>query len=118
MKFSISEKYNSVVLKAPHKLVGGTLSEEMRDILHQMIDENKKNIIVDLGDVTFVNSTGIGILISGFTTMKNGGGNFVLANISDKTRGLLSVTKLNTIFKVYPNIDEAANIFNKLAPKV
>ncbi len=111
MHFNVKEKYNCIVVKAPAKLIGGSLSEEMRNILHNYVEENKKNVIVDLGEVNVVNSTGIGILISGFTTMKNAGGDLKLANLNTKTEGLLSITKLNTVFDIHKNVEEAIESF-------
>ena len=107
MNLKVEEKYNAVVLELKGKLMGGPFMQEMNDTLHKLIDEGKKNIVVDLGGVTLVTSSGIGILISGYTTMTNGGGNLKIANTSDKVRGLLSITKLDSIFEHYSTVEEA-----------
>ena len=107
MNLKIEEKYNAAVLELKGKLMGGPFMQEMNDTLHKLIDEGKKNIVVDLGGVTRVTSSGIGILISGYTTMTNGGGNLKIANTSDKVRGLLSITKLDSIFEHYSTVEEA-----------
>jgi anti-sigma B factor antagonist len=107
MNFKIEEKYNAVVLELKGKLMGGPFMQEMNETLHRLIDEGKKNVVVDLGGVTFVSSSGIGILISGYTTMTNSGGNLKIANTSDKVRGLLSITKLDSIFEHYTTVEEA-----------
>jgi len=67
--------------------------------------------VIDLSKVGFVNSSGLGILISGLTTMRNGGGDLKLASISSKVEGLLSITKLNQIFEQHPSVEEALNSF-------
>jgi anti-sigma B factor antagonist len=58
-----------------------------------------------------MNSSGLGMLISGFTTIKNGGGSFKLANATDKINSLLVITKLITIFEHYTSVDEAVQSF-------
>ena len=107
MNVKIEEKYNAVVLELKGKLMGGPFMQEMNETLHKFIDEGKKNVVVDLGGVTLVTSSGIGILISGYTTMKNSGGHLKIAHSSDKMKGLLSITKLDSIFEHFTTVDEA-----------
>jgi len=71
------------------------------------MDEGKKNIIVNLSKVKFMNSSGLGILISAFTTVKNNGGVFKIANATDKINSLLVITKLITVFDHYDSVEEA-----------
>jgi anti-sigma B factor antagonist len=58
-----------------------------------------------------MNSSGLGMLISGYTTMKNGGGSLKLANATDKINSLLVITKLITIFENFDSVEEAVNSF-------
>jgi anti-sigma B factor antagonist len=111
MDMKIEEKYNSVVVHLRGKLFGGPFGEELNKALHKLLDEGKKNIVLDLDGVTVLNSSGFGILVSCYTTVKNGGGNLKLARISNKIEGLLSITKLNQIFEQYPSIEEALSSF-------
>ena len=99
MKVKVVEKYGQVVLELKGDLMGGPFAEEMNTLLHKLVDENKNHVVVDLGGVKFVNSSGIGILISGYTTMKNAGGDLKLANVNEKIGGVLSITKLNQVFE-------------------
>jgi len=108
MKFVIKEVYNAKVIEIKGKLMGGPEAEDFQNILRNTISENKKNVIVDLSDIGFVNSSGIGILVRGYTTMKNAEGELKLAGISDKVKGVLAITKLNSIFEQYTNVEEAA----------
>ena len=111
MDMKIEEKYNSVVVHLRGKLFGGPFGEELNKTLHKLLDEGKKNIILDLDGVTVLNSSGFGILVSSYTTVKNGGGNLKLARISNKIEGLLSITKLNQIFEQFPTVEEALTSF-------
>jgi len=106
-----SEKYGAVVITLKGNVMGGPDSQEFQDILHNFLEDNKKNIIVDLGGVKFMNSTGLGMLISGYTSVKNGGGSLKLANATEKINSLLVITKLITIFENFNSVDEAAESF-------
>jgi anti-sigma B factor antagonist len=99
------------IISLDGKLMGGPFGEEMNKTLHNLLDEGKKRVVVDLSKVGFVNSSGLGILISGLTTMRNGGGDLKLAGISSKIDGLLSITKLNQIFEQHPSVEEALKSF-------
>ncbi len=112
MKVTIEEKYQAAIIELKGNLIGGENAKLFREKLYELINQNKKNLVVDMSDVKFVSSTGIGILISGYTTLKNAGGDLKLAHISDKVQGVLNITKLNQIFNIYNNVDEAVKSFN------
>lgn len=107
MKIKTYEKYNAVVVELKGDVMGGDDTKEFNQLLHKLIDEGKKNVIVDLSGVKFMNSSGLGMLISGLTTMKKENGNLKLANVGDKIESLLIITKLITIFETYESVDEA-----------
>lgn len=111
MKIKTTEHYGAVVIELKGNVMGGPEAAELNDLLHKCIEEGKKNIVIDLSDVKFMNSSGLGMLISGYTTMKNGGGNLKLAGATDKIQSLLVITKLITIFENYDSIDEAVKSF-------
>jgi anti-sigma B factor antagonist len=113
MSINVKEGYNAAVTEVKGKLVGGPLASEMEQKLHDLLDQGKKNVVVDLGGVGFISSSGLGILISGLTSMRKQGGDLKLANITNKMEGLLSITKLNQIFEQYPTVKDAANSFGK-----
>ena len=112
MKVKTAEKYNAVVLELKGNVMGGDDTKDFNELLHKYIDEGKKNLIVDLHDVKFMNSSGLGMLIGGLTTMKKAEGNLKLANVTDKIQSLLVITKLITIFEYYNSVDEAAKSFS------
>jgi anti-sigma B factor antagonist len=111
MKIKVSEKYEAVVIELKGNVMGGPEAQEFSDLLHKQLDEGKKHVVVDLSSVKFMNSSGLGMLISGFTTMKNGGGGMKLANATDKINSLLVITKLITIFENFESVDEAVKSF-------
>jgi len=107
MRYNTVEKYNALVIEFKGNILGGPEAQEFSEYLHNMIDQGKKNIVVDLAKVKFMNSSGLGMLISGFTTVKNGGGIFKIANATEKINSLLVITKLITVFDHYDSVDEA-----------
>jgi anti-sigma B factor antagonist len=112
MKSKIIEKYNAVIIELKGDVMGGDDTKEFNELLHKLIDEGKRNIIVDLGDVKFMNSSGLGMLISGLTTAKKSEGNLKLARVGDKIQSLLIITKLIQIFETFESVDEAVKSYN------
>ncbi|MFA8343106.1 MAG: STAS domain-containing protein [Rhodothermaceae bacterium] len=111
MKIKTVEKYNAVVIELKGNVMGGPEAQEFNSTLHELLDDGKKNIIVDLADVKFMNSSGLGMLISGFTTMKNGEGHLKLARATEKINSLLVITKLITIFENFETVDAAVESY-------
>ena len=113
MKVKTTEKYEAVIIELKGNVMGGEETKEFNDMLHKYIDQDKKNIILDLSDVKFMNSSGLGMLISGLTTMKKAGGSLKLAGTTEKIQSLLIITKLITIFESFDSVDEALKSFAK-----
>ena len=113
MKTKVSERYSAVLIELKGNVMGGEDTKEFNDLLHKFIDEGKKNIIVDLHDVKFMNSSGLGMLIGGLTTMKKAEGTFRLSRVTDKIESLLVITKLITIFDTYKTVHEAVASFKQ-----
>lgn len=109
--FKSEEKYNVIIIKFEKNLVGGPEAATFHDFLANSIDENKTNFILDMSGVKFVNSTGIGIIVRGFKTIKEAGGEMKLAGLSTKIKGVLSITKLTTVFSIYDTVTDAAADF-------
>ncbi|MBN2008497.1 STAS domain-containing protein [candidate division KSB1 bacterium] len=100
-----------VVLELSGKIMGGPDATLLNEKLHSLIDENKSKVVADLAKVSWMNSSGLGILIGGLTTMRNNDGDLKLANVTDKIQSLLMITKLITVFETYNSAEEAAASF-------
>jgi len=107
MSFNISERYNCVVIEFKGNVMGGPDAVSLNEKLHELIEKDKTNIVVNLSKVKFMNSSGLGMMIGGLTTMRKAGGDLRIANATDKIESLLIVTKLITVFKHYKSLDEA-----------
>ena len=113
MKIKTSEKYGAVVIELKGNVMGGDDTKEFNELLHKLVDEGKINVVIDLSEVKFMNSSGLGMLIGGLTTMKKANGTLKLARVTEKIESLLIITKLVTIFEFYETVDEAVNSFPK-----
>ena len=96
--------------------MGGPDGSELLESLHDLRDKGKKHVVVDLSKTKFMNSSGLGMLISGMTTMRNAGGDLRLANVAERIESLLVVTKLITVFKEYDSVEEAVESFREDSP--
>lgn len=111
MKVKVHEKYDAVVVELKGNIMGSDETKEFHSEVKKLLEEGKKNIVVNLGDVKFMNSTGLGMLISAYTTIKNAGGGMVICNATDKIQSLLVITKLITIFTNYESEEAAVESF-------
>ena len=111
MKLNHYEQDNVVIIEPKGKIMGGPESTALHDLLHELIEQGKTNVIIDLGKVDWMNSTGLGLLISGLTTLRKSEGELRLANVTEKIQSLLTITKLVTVFKSFDSIDDAVKSF-------
>jgi anti-sigma B factor antagonist len=111
LKITQRELDNAVILDLNGKLTGGPDADTFRDVFKSLVDQGKKNIIVNLEKVSWINSTGLGILISGYTSVRRAGGDLVIMHASDRIESILYVTKLNLLFKAYDSETDALAAF-------
>jgi anti-sigma B factor antagonist len=107
LKITQREVEGIVVLDLNGKLTGGPDAETFREVFKSLVDQDKKKIAVNLEKVSWINSTGLGILISGYTSVRRAGGDLVVMHASDRIESILYVTKLNLLFKSFENEEEA-----------
>src|ERR1700740_2954902 len=89
------------VLDLSGKVTIGEGSVQLREAVRKLLDEGKKKILLNLGDVAYVDSSGIGELVSSYTTTNNQGGQLKLLNLTKKIQDLLMITKLLTVFETF-----------------
>jgi anti-sigma B factor antagonist len=102
-----------VVLEMAGKVMGGPDANLLNEKLHQLVDQGKTKVVADLANVSWMNSSGLGILIGGLTTMRNNKGDLKLANVTERIQSLLIITKLITIFETFEKLDDAINSYQK-----
>jgi anti-sigma B factor antagonist len=86
----------------------GEGSVKLRESVRDLVGKGRNKILLNLGDVTYIDSSGIGELVSAFTTVRNQGGELKLLNLTKKVHDLLQITKLYTVFDI--KNDEAAAV--------
>ena len=111
MKITDREDNGIVILELKGNIMGGDDEAVFYDKLRELIDQNKKKVVLDLAKVEWINSRGLGILISGLTTMRNSGGQLKIARVVEKVKSLLTMTRLITVFDSYETVDEAVASF-------
>ncbi len=112
MKITDREDNGIVILELKGNIMGGDDEAVFYDKLRELIDQNKKKVVLDLAKVEWINSRGLGILISGLTTMRNSGGQLKIARVVEKVKSLLTMTRLITVFDSYETVDEAVKSFS------
>ena len=105
--FSTRQAGDITIVDLKGRITLGEGSVTLRDAVHDLLSKGKKRILLNLGDVNYIDSSGIGELVSSYTTVTNGGGQLKLLNLTKKIQELLAITKLLTVFQVY-NDERAA----------
>jgi anti-sigma B factor antagonist len=100
-----------IILDLSGKITIGEGSVQLREAVRKLLDEGKKKVLLNLGDVAYVDSSGIGELVSSYTTTNNQGGQLKLLNLTKKIQDLLMITKLLTVFETYDNEQAALASF-------
>lgn len=104
------------VLKLSGRVTLGDESSQLRNRIKDILDRGKTRLILDLAEVSYIDSAGLGTLVAGFTTAQSQGASVKLVNLTRKFREQLHITKLVTVFEVYDTLDEAIKSFGRAAP--
>ena len=102
------------VLDCAGRIVFGDESSLLRDVAKRLINENRR-IVLNLSGVSYIDSGGLGTLVSLFTTAQKAGGSIKLANLTERVGDLLQVTKLLTVFEVYDSEEKALDSYRAAA---
>ena len=102
------------IIEIKGSIVGDGDTDKFRSAVQDFIEQGNKCLVVNLGKVNYMNSSGIGAIISAYTSYKKVTGEVKLAGISDNVQNLLAVTKLIDIFDVHDTVDEAIDSFLKM----
>ena len=111
IKLNTRQVGDVTVLDLAGRITLGEGSSTLRDSLKELVAKGEKKLLLNLGDVTYIDSSGIGELVSGFTTVTNGGGSLKLLGLNKRVKDLLQVTKLYTVFEAFEDEAEAVRSF-------
>ena len=113
MKASSRRVDGVTILDLSGRITLGEGSVVLRDQIRDLLGKGEKKLLLNLGDVTYIDSSGIGELVSAFTTVRNQGGELKLLNLTKKVHDLLQITKLYTVFDVKDDETSAIKAFGK-----
>ncbi len=113
MEFSNKSEDGILFIDLQGDLIGENSGIEMMDIVNDKINAGIRLCTIDLSQVRYMNSSGIGVLITMLTKFRNKGGEVVLINPSEQIRKLLLITKLNSIFTIVDSADKAKEHLKK-----
>jgi anti-sigma B factor antagonist len=108
MKASTRQMNNVMVVDLSGRIELGEGSSTLRNTVKDLLEKGQKNILLNLGEVNYIDSAGVGELVSAFTSVRRQGGELRLLHLTKKVRDLLQITKLYTVFEVMD--DEALAI--------
>jgi len=113
MSFKATPRESSgvTVIDLSGRITLGEGSAMLREMVRDLLNKGQKRLVLNLADINYIDSSGIGELVSGFTTVRNNGGELKLLNLTKKVHDLLQITKLYTVFDVHSDEQKAVNSF-------
>jgi anti-sigma B factor antagonist len=110
-KLSPRQVGDVTVVDVSGRITLGEGSSNLRDGIRTLVNDGHKKLVLNLADVSYIDSSGIGELVSAFTSVANNGGHLKLLNLTKRVRDLLQITKLYTVFDVYDSETTAVRSF-------
>ena len=111
MKVATRQVDGVTILDLSGRITLGEGSVTLRDAVHDLVAKGSKHILLNLENISYIDSSGIGELVSAFTSVKNSGGELKLLNLTKKVHDLLQITKLYTVFDIWDNEASAVSAF-------
>ena len=112
MKVSTRQVDGVTILDLSGRITLGEGSVTLRDSIRDLVAKGSTKILLNLGNVDYIDSSGVGELVSAFTSVKNAGGELKLLNLTKKVQDLLQITKLYTVFDVHDDEAHAVSSFD------
>jgi anti-sigma B factor antagonist len=111
MQISERDSGNVTILDLSGKVTLGEGDNLLKDKLNSLLHQGKKKVLLNLAQVNYVDSAGLGAIVSAYTTVTRDGGSLKLANVTKRLQDLLSITKLLTVFETFDSEDEGVRSF-------
>ena len=112
MNINIAEKGTTVLIEVKEERLDAHNSSELKTQMLTLFDEGKNNIVIDLQDVRFVDSSGLGSLVSGFKNASARNGNLKLSGLQPQVKSMFELTRLHRVFEIFPGTEEAIASFS------
>lgn len=111
VKLTTRQVGDVTVIDAAGRITLGEGASAFRDIIRDLAAKGDKKLLLNLSEVSYIDSSGIGELVSGFTTVTNHGGSLKLVGLSKRVKDLLQITKLYTVFETFEDEAQAVRSF-------
>ena len=111
LTINVRESGNVVVLDLNGRITIGEETASLRNTIKQLLDSDQKNILLNLGEVSYIDSTGLGQFVGSFATVTSRGGQLKLLNLQKKLQELMQITKLITVFETFTSESAAVHSF-------
>ena len=111
MNITIEEKNDIVVLYVKEERLDAHNSGDLKLEMNRLFGEGKKNVLVDLDDVRFIDSSGLGALVSGFKNAISNQGNLKLSSLQPQVKSMFELTRLHRVFEIFPSSSDALDNF-------
>lgn len=105
--YNLEKENKAYFLHVKGDLIGDEIGPKLVEFVSDAVNENIKFFVIDLSQIRYISSSGIGLLITMLTKMRNSGGEVFLTSPSEHVKKLLIITKLNNIFIVFDSLEEA-----------
>jgi len=115
LKINVRESGNVVILDLNGRITIGEEASSLRDTIRELLESGQKNILLNLADVSYIDSTGLGQFVGSYATVTSRGGQLKLLNLQKKLHELMQVTKLITVFDTHTNESAAVRSFTAAA---
>jgi anti-sigma B factor antagonist len=111
MQLNMSEQNDIVQISVQEERMDAHNSGDLKEQMLQLFDEGKCNLVIDLSAVRFIDSSGLGALVSGFKNASAREGSLKLCCLQPQVRSMFELTRLHRVFEIFPDMDEALSSF-------
>jgi anti-sigma B factor antagonist len=107
MQLDMQSEDDRVIISVREERLDAHNSSELKERILRAIEEGGRRLVVDLAEVKFIDSSGLGALLSGYKNANQRSGTFVLSGLQPRVRSMFELTRLNRVFEIYPRLQEA-----------
>lgn len=115
LKISVRNVENVSVLDLSGRITMGEAAGSLRDAIKDLVTNGQRNLLLNMADVTYIDSSGLGELVGAFATVNNRGGRLKLLNLQKRVHELMQLTKLYSVFDIYEDEVTAIRSFQRAA---
>lgn len=106
-KIKLEDQIGGSVLHLKGQFIGGEETDELKNVLAEVSDKQKNKLIINLADVSYLNSTALGVLISAHSNFAKRSGEIILCNVGDTIQNIFVITKLSLVFNIEETLEDA-----------